>query len=138
MSVYKLAATGTGGTQNAAAQLDIQFDGLITGMHGMILATLVAGGDQAIAEASFLSVNTIGSNDTRGSLLAIGTRLVVLDATGNTQNAENTSIGGLAIVVNAGERIWLHIAATASRASQVEFYFYVEDGQVTPTAARRR
>lgn len=138
MSVYKLAAAGTGGTQNGIAQVDVQFDGIITAIHGTLEAGLAAGGNTCAVEASFLSVNTLGTNDTRGSLWALRLQMLLAGAAYATLVNESSNVGGLAIAVNAGERLWMHIIATAAIASAADVYIYVEDGQGVPTAQRRR
>ncbi len=137
MSVYKLAGVGSGGVENALAQLDIQFDGVITAIHGSIVNNGTSNAAFSNAEVSFLSVNTIDTNDTRGSLFTLGTK-VALVTSGMNNNAANSGIGGLAIAVNAGERLWLHMTATASVATNANIYIYVEDGQAVPVASRRR
>lgn len=134
MSVYKLAAVGAGGVQNGIAQVDVTVDGLITAIHANIINLGTVTGNEVQMEASFLSVNTIGVNDTRGSLFNIGHRLI---AGGSNQSA-HSGVGGLAIVVTAGERMFLHIVATAAVASSVDIYIYVEDGAGLATATRRR
>ena len=137
MSVYKLAGTGAGGTENGLAQVDVQFDGIITAIFGSIDMDVAANGNEAVYELSFLSVNTIGTNDTRGALFQLRSKAVVL-ANGTLQSAENAGIGGLAIKINAGERLWMHVVATAAIVTEGAIYVYVEDGQSVPTAQRRR
>lgn len=137
MSIYKLAALGAGGDQDALAQLDVQFDGIITALAGFIRSTMTVTGEFAVAEASFLSVNTIGSNDTRGSIFSVATSLTGT-APGTTQGSGQNNVGGLAIAINAGERLWMHFSATAALVSNAQIYIYVEDGQGVPTAVRRR
>jgi len=137
VSVYKLAGTATGGTENALAQLDIQFDGLITAIHGAMRATIAANTEFAQTEISFISTNTVGSNDTRGSLFMMKAQIALLTS-GVANTGVNVSIGGLAVVVTAGERLWMHTVNTASKASVNDVYVYVEDGQGVPTAQRRR
>ncbi len=137
MSVYKLAATGAGGTENGIAQLDVQFDGMITAIAGSVDIDASANGDNAVYECSFISVNTVGTNDTRGTLFSLRQK-VIIGAAGETVSAANSAVGGLAIVVNAGERLWLHAVVTAAKVSKAEFYIYVEDGQGAPVPQRRR
>ena len=137
MSIYKLSGAGTGGAENGIAQLDVQFDGIITAVHGSITAALDANQEFAIAEASFISTSSINSNDTRGSIFTIRSQIGLVTS-GMAKTAENASVGGLAIVVNAGERLWLHLNVSASTVATAEIYLYVEDGQGVPTSTRRR
>lgn len=134
MTVHKLAAIGAGGTQNAVAQLDIALDGIITAIHGVLINNGAAAGDEVIAEISFLSVSTIAANDTRGSLFSLGNRISGAGAV----TGVNSGVGGLTIPVNAGERIFLHLVATAAISSSAEINIYVEDGAGLQVATRRR
>lgn len=138
MSVYKLAATGTGGVENGIAQLDVQFDGIITAIHGAMTANLTVTLDFANLEVSFISVNSFGTNDTRGSLFTMRQLMAITGAVWAVNNAMHSNVGGLAIAVNAGERLWLHYEATATRIITGDVYVFVEDGQGVPTAQRRR
>ena len=138
MSVYKLAATGSGGTENGIAQLDVQFDGIITAIHGTAAHNANADTEVGDLEVSFISVNTIGQNDTRGSLFAMRSRYSLLTAVGTELVQQTAAVGGLAIAVSAGERLWMHYVASATVVINADVYIYVEDGQGVPTAQRRR
>ena len=138
MSIYKLSATGAGGTDNGIAQLDVQFDGVITGIHGDIQLPAVANADFAFSEVSFISTNTRGISDTRGSIMSIEMEAALAGAAFASDFSKTTDMAGLAVIVTAGERLWLHIVATASRAVRSTFYMYVDDGQALPVASRRR
>ncbi len=132
MSIYKLYGAGTGGTENSIANLDVQFDGTIVAFHVTAMGDLDADAENFNIEVSFLSTNTISSNDARGSI-------VVLNAqTSNTVNtvSQQSSVSGVSIPVIAGERIHLHISATAGVTTAVHCYLYVTDGQ--PPEVRRR
>lgn len=135
MSVYKLQAAGSGGTENSLASLDVQFDGDIVGMFGTMMADLDADAELIQAELSFMSSNTVGSNDARGSLLLLQGRMS-LTTSGVALLAVNDGISGLAIPVAAGERLHLHVVSTAGVSSAVTFYVYVADG--APSDLRRR
>ena len=137
MSVYKLAATGTGGVEDGAAQLDIQFDGVITAIFGTLRATLDADAEFALAELSFISSQTMGNNDTRGSLMLLQLQQHVTTS-GSNSNCVNEGVSGVEIPVNAGERLWMHLQVTASTASNADFYVYVNDGQPRQTTRARR
>lgn len=135
MSVYKLQGTGSGGVENSLASLDIQFDGVITALHASMVADFDADLESCHAEASFLSTNTISSNDARGSLIIVaGTNAQA--AAGATVVAVNSGVGPVDIPVTAGERVHMHLSATAGVASTVHIYLYVTDG--APAALRRR
>jgi len=136
MSVYKLRAVGTGGTENSLASLDIQFDGVITSMMMTMISDADANDEFAQAEMSFLSTNTLAVNDARGSLMIVSTQLS-LTTSGISDNAANLSTGPVEIAVTAGERVHMHISATAGVGAACNGYIYVVDGQA-PALRRRR
>ncbi len=138
MSVYKLFAAGSGGTENGLAQIDVQFDGIITALYGDLSATLSANGDDVYSELSFTSQNTRTSNDSRGTLMSLDLELLFAGAAYASNISKNGAVGGLAIAVNAGERLWMHVVATASRVSRCVYFVYVEDGQGAPVSRVRR
>lgn len=133
MSIYKLFAAGTGGTENALAQLDIQFNGSIVGLAMSLVADLDTDLEKCKSEMSFISTNSLTSTDTRGSLLTVAAFASV--SFGITQS--NIALGALNIPVSAGERVWLHTEATAGVASDCTGYIYVDDGSAA-VAQRRR
>lgn len=136
MSVYKLFGAGTGGTESGVAQIDIQFPGVITAIHGALSCVLDGAGEECAVEVSFLSVSTISTNDTRGSLFTMKNKIGT--GTASVNSAKNSGIGGLAISVGAGERVWMHYVATAGVVATAEIYLYVEDGEGAQTPQRRR
>lgn len=135
MSVYKLYGAGTGGTQNSLASLDIQFDGTVTAIHGSLAADMDADSESVTAEASFLSVNTSGVNDARGSLITLAAQMS-LTTSGVAVTAINSGVSNLSIPVSAGERVHLHLTGAAGVTSLVSVYLYVDDG--APAQLRRR
>jgi len=137
VSVYKLAGAATGGTEDGLAQLDVQFDGVITAISGAMRWTATTNADYAQAEVSFISTNTVGSNDTRGSLFQMKDQIRI-GAEGTSKTSVNYSVGGLAIAVNAGERLWLHTVTSTGEPATVDVYIYVEDGQGVQVPNRRR
>jgi len=137
MSVYKLAATGVGGVQDGIAQLDVQFDGIITAIHMTVTARL-ADAEEANIEVSFISTNTIGSNDTRGSLFIMRQQANTSDTGWALHEGRSAGIAGLAIVVNAGERLWMHMVVDDGKVAKADAFIYVEDGQAIPVSSRRR
>lgn len=137
MSIYKLRAAGTGGTQNDVASLDVQFDGIIQGLFGSLIADLDADLEYCQVEASFLSTNTIGSNDSRGSLIIISTQIQAVTAASVVPGSVNGGIGGLEVPISAGERLHLHIDASAGVTSVAQLYIYTRDSG-DPRLRRRR
>lgn len=137
MSVYKLAGTGSGGTEDQVGQLDIQFAGTITAIHGTLAGDLDADGNVLRAEASFISSNSFGSNDARGSVFEMTMMGVNAGAGGFVNFTESSGVGPVDIPVIAGERMWLHIEGPTSTVSHAAIYIYVQDG-ASPDVRRRR
>jgi len=136
MSVYKLRGAATGGTEDGIAALDIQFDGEIVAILGAMDGDLDADAETIACEVSFLSGNTTAINDTRGSLFMMRIRNAETSAVGNMPVAVNNAVSSLRIPVSAGERIFMHVIATAGVVSTSNVYIYVNDG--TPADLRRR
>lgn len=137
MTVYKFFGQGTGGAQDSVATIDIQFDGDIVGMSLENRSTSgMASTDFISAELSFLSVNTFTSHDARGSL--IETSFTLHDAgTGATAKVGRNQLSGIAVPVNAGERVHLHLNASAGEAQNCVGYVYVADNAPTVPIRRR-
>ncbi len=136
MSIYKLFGGGTGGTENSVANLDVQFEGSIVAIFGSMHADLDADAETCAAEVSFLSSNTVTTNDSRGSLFQMQVRTNET-GTGKGDGSANAGISGLNIAVAAGERIHLHLVSTSGVVSVNHFYIYVDD-QASPALRRRR
>lgn len=133
MSIYKLFGAGSGGTENSLASLDIQNEGVIVGIWGSLLGDLDADTETLSVEASFLSTNTIASNDARGSLFLLSAQ------TAGAANflSQNAGISGLAIPVAAGERVHLHVVASAGVTCSAHIYLHVNDGASAELRRRR-
>ncbi len=136
MSVYKLFGNGTGGAQDGIAQIDIQFDGVIESILGSMLSDLDLDTEFVQSEISFLSVNTANVNDARGSLAMMSAQASYVTAASGVVTAVNVGVGPVAIMVNAGERVFCHVVAAAGVTSLAQWYLYVRDG--SPAALRRR
>lgn len=136
MSIYKLYALFTGGTENAGASLDIQFDGFIEAMLLDVVAAIDAIDEDARTEVSFLSTNTIQSNDARGSLMTAMLNGQALTS-GGFQNSAKVVVAPVRIPVSAGERLYCHAVSDASITMEVNSYLYVNDTS-DPRLRRRR
>ncbi len=136
MTIYKLYAATAG---DSVASIDIQLDGEIKS----ILMTGEASGVDAVnegftAEVSFLSSNGFTTNDTRGSLMTIQSRMG-LSTNGGLQTAVNMGVSNLDVPVNAGERVHLHITDLGTiTVRNVHAYLYVQDKGTQRIPSRRR
>jgi len=136
VAIYKLHGDGTGGTENLA-NLDIQFEGIIVALALHISAVFDANAEKVRAEISFLSSDTIDTNDARGSLCMVNAGPVFISTNGGVVCHANHSVTGLEIAISAGERVHLHVRATAGVVSDVDGYIYVTD-RSDPRLRRRR
>lgn len=136
MSVYKLTAANDG--TDGMASLDVIADGEITGMLVTAQPTgMDALGDYNRAEVSFSSSSSFTTNDVRASLIMAGVSQNFLTSGGGSPGY-NSSVSGLTIKVNQGERIFLHGNISTGGGGQVTAYLYVNDGQESRPARRRR
>ncbi len=136
MTIYKLYGAAS---TDSVASLDIQLDGVITSMLMTGMCAGVNALDEGMqAEISFLSSNTFGSNDVRGSLMTMQIRSGMLTS-GMGNMCDNINISSVNIPVNAGERIHLHIRDAGTLTGRVvHAYLYVEDKGVSRLSSRRR
>ncbi len=136
MTIYKLHASTAG---DSVANLDIQIDGTITALY---MTGSVGGADGLNdgfqAEVSFLSTNTFSTNDARGSLMTIQSKLSLLTS-GQANTAVNANISTLDIPVAAGERVHLHVEDIGTPTARgVHAYLYVLDKGTPRIPGRRR
>lgn len=136
MSIYQLYAN-TGVSTPAAASIDVQFDGIIVAYHMWIEGQgMNTDADMISGELSFLSSNMMQSNDARGVIGSIRDRLSV-GAAGAFKTGTQVSLAGIAIAVQAGERIYIHTEVSAGNSVMVSARLYIED-QSDPGLRRRR
>lgn len=136
MSVYKLFAGTTGGTESSLASVDIQFAGDIVAISVAATHDADADGEQHSVEVSFLSSATFAVNDARGSLLIAGSKMH-LTTSGGVNTAYNHSANGLRVPVNQGERVHVHCSSTAGVVGQFHVYLYVNDAADEQLRRRR-
>lgn len=128
--IVKIEAGIPGGaTTNSVATTDVQNSGIITGvlMGFRSISALDLINDFIGAELSFMSSNTFGVNDVRGSIAMNFLEQQFLTTGGGIGNVV-LAISGLAIEVNAGERIHLHATASSGTGGNVWAYLYIADG----------
>ena len=122
------------------ASIDIPEDGEILSILGFVSGKgMDADGDQAYAELSFLSTHQIESNDARGSILEVATRMS-LGAAGVAKSNESVVISftpGSGIPLNAGERIHLHTFGSTGVTPKATFMLYLSTGGARRARKRR-
>jgi len=127
-------------TADSVASIDVPEDGDIVGIHGNLAAAgMDAAGDSVEVELSFLSTNQLGTNDARGSLMALDVRNTVATVAAITNDSLSTFIGiPDGIPVNAGERIHLHRIVSTGASARARFDIYFKTSKVTRRTRRRR
>lgn len=138
MTLYKLF-TSQVASVDAAAQLDIVGDGVITAMWGYsTMETADALNDGFDFEVSFASTSGFQSNDTRASIFGIGARQNFLTSGGGAPTAA-LSVSGVRIPVLAGERLYMHTLENGSiTGGRGTFWMFVDDGLDVRPSPRRR
>lgn len=136
--VYKLFVE-TNTSADSAAQLDIQNDGFIEGvLMDVSCAAMDALSDSCSAEVSFMSTNTFGTNDVRGSIMILRTIQNFLTSGGGAQGKSQFVALQKGIPVFAGERIHLHVTMSAGLTINVQVFLYTRSLATRRTDRRRR
>lgn len=144
MSVIKMYVSVTGSTAGNAA-IDIPEDGIIDavslGCTGFNATP--ADGDYSHAEVSFMSVNSFGTNDVRGSLCTVSVGYAgaaAADGLKATPSVPFCMMNNLGVRVSAGERVYLHaINKNSDQQVLAVAYLFIRDKlDMARPAPRRR
>lgn len=136
--VLGMLGLGTGGTQDAIAMIDIPQDGFIIGIDWDCNAVLDAEENYA-AELSFIATAQLLQNDVRGRISSISGQGVEITAVGHTFTSMQKWLGSFDISVSGGERLFLHVIATAGVTSITRCNLFIDfGGTVTRRSTRRR
>jgi len=127
-----------GGTENALASIDIPQDGFIIGIDWDLSVNLDADNENSTAELSFIATNQLSTNDVRGRLSSVSTRIYVGDATGPAISTVQKWLGSFDLAVSGGERLYLHVNSTAGVNGDVRCNLFVDLGTTVRRSARRR
>lgn len=135
-TIIHMVGAGTGGTENAVANVDIPEDGTIVGCEWGLSADLDGDGEYVTAELSFIATNQANTNDARG-VISNATSQISLTTSGVAVTAVN-KFTPLSLYVAGGERLYLHIVAAAGVTSNgyVNIHFQPLGG--TNRRSRRR
>lgn len=136
--VFGMRAAISGGTQDAAASMDIPQDGTITGLDWDLGANLDADGEVIDVELSFIATNQITQNDVRGRISSIGVQMS-LTTSGVATTSVQKFVGPMDVIVSGGERLYLHSVSTAGVGGNVRCNIHFDT--VRPAvrrSARRR
>lgn len=137
--LIQMWGAGTGGAEDAVGTVDIPFDGNISATDWAVSATFDAIGEFLYAELSFIATNQNNRNDARGVISSIRSEFGAL-----TSGGSNTSVNIQRLVndlrVQGGERLHLHLVASAGLVSNVNLLVHLETraGNTQRRAGRRR
>lgn len=126
-------AAGSGGTEDAAASVDIPRDGFITGIEWDANADLDADTERFRAELSFIATNQFATNDVRGRISSVSVQ-ISLTTSGIATAFLQKWVGPLNLRVAGGERLYLHLFGTSGLASEARCNVHLDTG----TGAERR
>lgn len=135
IGMYGLIA---GGTQDAIAMIDIPQDGFIIGVDWDVNADLDTDGEFVSAELSFIATNQLSSNDVRGRISSVSSRVAFVTS-GYSVIGLQKWLGSFDISVAGGERMFIHVIASAGAVGVVRVNLFVDfSGGTTRRSARRR
>lgn len=135
-TVLHMVGNGTGGTENAVANIDIPDDGTIEGVHHIVIGDTDADNEQVVSEFSFIATTQYATNDARGVISVMAVRCGLLTS-GAVQGALANYVP-MDIDVSGGERVYLHSVASASVTSTHILDIYFTPTRGLPRRARRR
>jgi len=138
VAIIGMYANATGGVQNALAAIDIPQDGVLIGIDWDMTAMLDATLESSEVELSFIATHQTTTNDVRGRISSISTGAIVLTAVGVNTVSVQKWLGGFDLFVSGGERIFLHVVASAGVVSLVRCnLFYDASGNMRRSSRRR-
>ena len=135
--VIQMRAQGTGGTENDVASVDIPEDGRISEVHITSRATLDADAEFSDVELSFISTGQFGTNDARGVIATVGQQMGLLTS-GAGITAINHVIPFQDLRVSGGERLHMHMQASAGVTTTCVIQIHFDGGRAPRRSARRR
>lgn len=130
-------ATGTGGSQDAVAQVDIPINGRILGLDWDCNADIDLDGETFYAELSFSATNQTVGHDVRSRISTVSAQGTVLTAVGVNTVSIQKYVNLFDLAVSGGERLFIHIVAGAGVLSFVRIGVIFEMG-VGSSRTRRR
>ena len=135
IGMYALVA---GGVQDGVAQVDIPQDGFILGLDWDANVFLNASTEFFKCELSFIATNQLQTNDVRGRISSISQATHLLTS-GAMSLAIQKYVDIKELTVSGGERLFLHIDASATTGGDVRCNVHFEmRGGSTRRSARRR
>lgn len=137
-TVLTMYAAGTGGTQDALAQVDVPKDGSLVGIEWSGWGKIDGDTEVGEAQVSFGSTGAFASNDARQIISQVSFGLIsTISAVGVVVEVFNHYSPLPDINVNAGERIFLHQLASAGVTSALRVCLHFSFDLDQPKTRRR-
>lgn len=111
-TIIGMYAGGTGGTEDAAANVDVPQDGVITGIDWDVQAEVDADAESIGVELSFIATGQLTQNDVRGRISGVSAKFSLTTEGGGTFSLQKF-VDPMDLPVAGGERLYLHIVASA-------------------------
>jgi len=127
----------TGGTQDAIGSLDIPEDGFITGIDWAMAVNMDADDEHCVCELSFAASGQVSTNDVRGPLSHIRTRMSLVTS-GIALSQINKFVMFDELRVAGGERIHLNVSADAGVTGDVNAQIHLNTSRQRPRRSARR
>lgn len=127
----------TGGTQDAAAQVDIPQDGVVTGVDWDGEVDLDADAESMRSELSFIATNQFGQNDVRGRISGVSAQ-ISLTTSGAPVGSLQKFVGPLDLPVAGGERLYLHVQSSTGVAGDVRCNVHLDVSRSPTRRSARR
>lgn len=134
--LMNLFGSGTGGDENALAQIDVPQNGVIKGVQWNCNIDFDADAEQWVAEVSFISTLQARTNDARGLISAIQAQ-ANFTTSGMAVNALNYFFP-LNLVVAGGERLFLNTSSSGGVTSRIGCIISLEQSRTTVRRSARR
>lgn len=140
LDIIQMWAAVTGGIQNGAAVIDVPANGALWGIDWAVATLLNAVGETFYAELSFVATGQAQTNDVRGLISAVRSRMHLLTS-GVGVMGINKYVGlSGGLKVQGGERLFVNMDSTIGLAGDVNLYLHFDPTAGAPArrSSRRR
>lgn len=134
--IINMQGSGTGGEEASVATVDVPEDGFIVGVQIAHFGDLDTDADTANMEISFVSSVQMNLNDTRASIVI--SRLRGTLVTSGLANTVNNMFVPMNVRVFSGERLHMHLDATAGVVSGGNALIHLDTARTVPRRSVRR
>ena len=110
-TLITMFASGSGGTEDAAAVIDVPDDGNLVGVQVAHAADIDSTDEASTVSLSFIATNQLTTNDSRGEIIVTRVRSGLVTAEGGSPFTNFYT--PMDVGVSGGERLYIHIVASA-------------------------